>query len=152
MNIQIRHAEAHDLPLLKNLMLQYIVDFYKRPRPSDKDLEELIMMLLENPSAGDQFVAEHNNELIGFSTLYYTFSTTRVKKIAILNDLFIHCNHRASGIGEAIFTVSKERAAANGCANLSWQTAADNTIAQSLYEKMGGKNANDQWFHYELNL
>ncbi|RDI48016.1 GNAT family N-acetyltransferase [Falsibacillus pallidus] len=152
MEFTIKNAEEKDVDQLKPLMLQYIVDFYQRPKPDEKDLEELILSLMHNPSVGKQLLAVENDRLIGFSTLYFTFSTTRVKKVAILNDLFITQKWRGKGIGESLFRKSEQQAREMGCANMSWQTAVDNVKAQSLYRKMGGVDANEQWIHYELNL
>ena len=64
-------------------MFQYIVDFYKRPKPSEESLKGLITHLLENPSGGLQFVAEKDGKLVGFATLYFSFSTLQVKKSAL---------------------------------------------------------------------
>jgi hypothetical protein len=39
-------------------MYQYIVDFYKRPKPTEESLKGLIQHVLDNPSSGIQFIAE----------------------------------------------------------------------------------------------
>ncbi|RLQ97503.1 GNAT family N-acetyltransferase [Falsibacillus albus] len=150
--VMIRKAAVEDLMPLKELMLQYIVDFYKRPKPDENELNKLILAMQSNPSIGEQFVAIDGDSLIGFATLYYTFSTTRVKKMAILNDLFVSAKHRGCGAGEALFRQSRHRAHEADCASMTWQTALDNKRAQSLYEKMGGQNVNDCWIHYEIDL
>lgn len=148
--ITIRKVNEGDVDQLIPLMYQYIVDFYQRPRPAEKDVRELIHQLLNQPSAGVQFVAESEGKLIGFSTLYFTFSTTRVKKIAILNDLFVSSDARGKKVGEGLFKKSLAFTKENGYAVMSWQTAHDNYLAQSLYEKMGGKQTNTEWLHYEI--
>ena len=91
----IRRVNEKDVDALIPLMYQYIVDFYRRPRPDEKDVRELINLLFIHPERGIQFVAEEDGKLIGFSTLYFTFSTTRVKgnSCVILNDLFV-CSRR----------------------------------------------------------
>jgi hypothetical protein len=78
-HVVIRPATEQDISELYELMLQYIVDFYKQPVPKERDLKDLIHYLMENPSSGLQFVAEHQGELVGFATLYFTFSTLKVK-------------------------------------------------------------------------
>ncbi|WNB92300.1 GNAT family N-acetyltransferase [Bacillus sp. NEB1478] len=149
--LQIRPAVKEDLDQLRALMFSYIVDFYKSKWPDSEKVDELIVHLLENPSTGKQFVAEtEDGKLAGFATLYYSFSTTRVKKIAILNDLFVDSSFRGEGLGEELFQQVLAYTKNEGFAYMSWQTAAENKPAQALYSKMGGKNINPEWIHYEI--
>jgi GNAT superfamily N-acetyltransferase len=148
-NIVIRKATIQDLSSLYELMIQYIVDFYDQPAPKENELKELILHLIENPSSGLQFVAEHQGELLGFATLYFTFSTLKVKRQAILNDLFVIPNARGKKIGEKLFKVCLEYIRENGFASMTWETGKDNKAAQSLYNKMGGKLS--EWLHYEIS-
>ncbi|WP_049788001.1 hypothetical protein [Parageobacillus thermoglucosidasius] len=48
-DLAIRTANREDIPQLLNLMYQYIVDFYKRPKPTEESLKGLIQHLLDNP-------------------------------------------------------------------------------------------------------
>jgi GNAT superfamily N-acetyltransferase len=147
----IREAVCGDLEQLQKLMLSYIVDFYKSKVPESGKVEGLIKHLLENPAVGKQFVVEtEDGNLAAFATLYFSFSTTRVKKIAILNDLFVDSEFRGSGLGEKLFQHVLQYTRVEDFAYMSWQTAADNKAAQTLYAKMGGKNINPDWIHYEI--
>ena len=78
---------------------------------------------------------EKNGEIIGFATLYFTFSTTKVKAISILNDLFISSEYRGKGLGEMLFKYALEFSKENGYAVMNWKTSHDNLKAQTLYEK-----------------
>jgi ribosomal protein S18 acetylase RimI-like enzyme len=147
--IVIRPASNQDVPELYNLMRQYIVDFYRQPEPNENDLKGLINHLLDHPSSGLQFVAEENGELVGFATLYFTFSTLSVKRQAILNDLFVAPNVRGKKVGEKLFQTSLDYIRENDFSSMTWETAKDNVVAQSLYNKMGGKLA--QWLFYEIS-
>jgi ribosomal protein S18 acetylase RimI-like enzyme len=148
-NVVIRTAMKQDVSELHELMMQYIVDFYQQPAPKEKDLKDLILHLLENPPSGLQFVAEHQGELVGFATLYFTFSTLKVKRQAVLNDLFVIPNARGKKIGEKLFQACLEYIRENDFASMTWETAKDNKIAQSLYNKMGGKLS--EWLLYEIS-
>ena len=148
----IRRVNEKDVDALIPLMYQYIVDFYRRPRPDEKDVRELINLLFIHPERGIQFVAEEDGKLIGFSTLYFTFSTTRVKEIAILNDLFVAPDARGKKVGEQLFKESLTFSKNHGYAAMTWKTAHDNYHAQSLYEKMGGKQTNSEWLNYEISF
>nr|WP_236619641.1 GNAT family N-acetyltransferase [Bacillus sp. 1NLA3E] len=130
-------------------MKQYIVDFYKQPEPKENELIGLINYLLKNPSSGLQFVAEENGELLGFTTLYFTFSTLKVKKQAILNDLYVVPYARGKKVGEKLFQTSLDYIRENDFSSMTWETATDNVVAQSLYNKMGGELS--EWLFYEIS-
>ncbi|MRG85948.1 GNAT family N-acetyltransferase [Salinibacillus xinjiangensis] len=145
----IRKARKEDVSQLKQIMEQYIVDFYEHPRPDESSLIKLIEDLIEDPKFGLQFVAEENGELIGFTTLYFTFSTLSVKRQAILNDLFVVPNARGKKVGEKLFKANLDYIRKNEFSSMTWETAKDNVVAQSLYQKMGGKLA--EWLFYEIS-
>ncbi|WP_156499224.1 GNAT family N-acetyltransferase [Fictibacillus phosphorivorans] len=150
-SFRIRPVVIEDLEQLKGLMYRYIVDFYKGKSPEGSALEDHIKHLLSSVEAGTQFVAEsEDGRLAGFATLYFSFSTTRLQKIAILNDLFVDAEFRGAGLGEKLFLHVLEYTKKEGYAYMTWQTASDNTSAQALYKKMGGKNINSEWIHYEI--
>ncbi|MDN4524694.1 GNAT family N-acetyltransferase [Fictibacillus fluitans] len=133
----IRMSNKGDEPQLKALMLQYIVDFYKSPKPSDQKLDDLIAVLMEREQ-GLQFVAEQDGTLKGFATLYFTYSTTRADKIVVMNDLYVAEDSRGSGAAAGLFQACKRYADEYGYAAMLWETAEDNQRAQRFYEKMGG--------------
>lgn len=147
-HISIRPATSTDLSQLSKLMKNYIVDFYKQPDPGEGALKGLINHLLENSQSGLQHVAEENGDLIGFSTLYFTFSTLKVKRQAILNDLFVIPEARGRKIGERLFQTNLDYIRKNNFSSITWETAKDNLVAQSLYNKMGGELS--EWLVYEM--
>ena len=146
--LTIRPAEERDIPKLYKLMTQYIVDFYKKPEPNEAHLKNLIQHLLDHPDTGLQFVAEKGGEMVGFATLYFTFSTLQVKRAAILNDLFVSADARGYRAGEQLFKKCVSHIRENNFAYMTWETAKDNYIAQRLYNKMGGKQSD--WLVYEI--
>lgn len=148
MNIQIRISMEKDIPQLSNLMMQYIVDFYQKPRPDEEALRQLIQHIQCNPSSGLQFVAEQNGKLIGFATLYFAFSTLQVKRTAILNDLFVVPDARGKKAGEQLFRACLSYIRESDFAYMTWETSKDNHAAQSLYNKMGGMVSD--WLVYEM--
>jgi GNAT superfamily N-acetyltransferase len=85
-----------------------------------------------------QFVAEKDGKLIGFATLYFTFSTLQVKRVAILNDLFVHPEVRGQKVGESLFRHCLNYIREHSFAYMQWETAKDTHVAQSLCNKMGG--------------
>ncbi len=102
MSLIIRCVEEDDMNQLTDLMYQYIVDFYKRPKPPIKNIHNLIDTLLEE-NRGIQFVAELDGKLLGFATLYFSFSTTKADKITVMNDLFVVEIARGTGVAQELF-------------------------------------------------
>lgn len=145
----IRPATISDADQLYTLMRKYIVDFYKHPEPKEDDLKGLIYHLLDTPTSGLQFVAEEDGSLLGFSTLYFTFSTLNVKRQAILNDLYVVPFARGKKVGEKLFQKNLDYIRKNNFSSMTWETAKTNQVAQSLYNKMGGKLS--EWLYYEIN-
>jgi hypothetical protein len=82
-DLVIRTTNEEDNQQLLDLMYQYIVDFYKRPKPTEESLKGLIQHLHDNPASGIQFNAEKDGRLLGFATLYFTFSTLQVKRLQL---------------------------------------------------------------------
>jgi ribosomal protein S18 acetylase RimI-like enzyme len=146
--VTIRQPLVEDTSRLKELMIQYIVGFYKFREPDDAKLNELIHVLLEQRE-GIQFVAESEGNLVGFATLYFSYSTLRATKIAVMNDLFVIEEFRGQGAAAKLFAACKGYAARNRYANMSWTTAKDNLRAQRFYEKMGGDRGD--WLTYSIN-
>jgi GNAT superfamily N-acetyltransferase len=144
----VRPPRREDRAALLALMNAYIVGFYRSPRPPRDRLEALVD-LLEEGEEGMQLVAEGGDgDLLGFATLYFTWSTLRADRIAILNDLYLAEQARGTGAAAALFEAALSAARGRGCAEIEWQTAADNHRAQAFYAKMGGRRGD--WVSYSL--
>ena len=86
---------------------------------------------------------------IGFTQLYPSFSSTNMRRLWILNDLYVSPNARKKGIGEALMERARQWAVETGAEGLSLETAVDNRTAQRLYEKLGYKK-DEVYFRYNL--
>lgn len=146
-DLQVRPARQRDVRNLVDLVLAYI-DFYDRPRPERRRVRWLIQQLLEHPSWGKQFVACKDGQMVGFATLYYTFSTLRARRVAILNDLFVAPDFRRLGVGARLFETCSAHVREKGYAHMEWVTAADNRQAQAFYERLGAERGD--WIQYSL--
>ncbi|MFD2114765.1 GNAT family N-acetyltransferase [Paenibacillus yanchengensis] len=143
----IRTAERQDIHSLSLLMQEYIVDFYKSPQPTDESILDLIQMLLRGEE-GIQFVAKQNGRLVGFATLYFTYSTNKAHKIVIMNDLYVVEDMRSEGIGTGLFEACNLYRNTNDYASMVWETASSNERAQTFYMKMGATQ--EDWITYCL--
>jgi GNAT superfamily N-acetyltransferase len=148
--VRIATVTETDLPVLLPLMRAYC-DFY-RATPPDDALLALSRSLLDDPvREGLQLVARiDGGGVVGFATIYWSWSTVRASRIAIMNDLFVITEARQSGVGGALIEACRARAAEHGATELVWQTAKDNFVAQALYERVGGRR--EEWIDYWLPI
>ncbi|NEW06747.1 GNAT family N-acetyltransferase [Paenibacillus sp. SYP-B3998] len=147
MSLVVRNAELKDLHRLTELMYEYIVGFYKKPKPNSENLHNLIQTLFEK-QIGIQFVVEQDGDLVGFATLYFTFSTMKANKITIMNDLFLLEPYRNTEAETQLFLTCQTYSQDHGYAYMSWITAIENKRAQHFFEEMGSVQGN--WVNYSI--
>ncbi|MGH2764824.1 MAG: GNAT family N-acetyltransferase [Actinomycetota bacterium] len=143
----VRRAERRDGPRLTELMLEYTVGFYRQPEPPAEAMDRLLEALYEGRD-GVQLVAELDGDLVGFATLYFTWSSFTGTRIAIMNDLYVVEAHRGSGVAASLFDACLEECRARGLTEMTWETAPDNHRAQRFYEKVGGRR--EDWLVYGI--
>ncbi|WP_309123000.1 GNAT family N-acetyltransferase [Paenibacillus sp.] len=78
-----------------------------------------------------------NGRILGFTQLYPTFSSISMKRVWILNDLFVSEEQRGRGAAQRLLDRAKAHAAETGAKGLALSTAVDNAVAQRLYERNG---------------
>ncbi|PQP80406.1 GNAT family N-acetyltransferase [Paenibacillus sp. PCH8] len=147
MTIHIRETQPDDLKSLTALMHDYVVGFYNNPWPGDQSIELLINNLLDQ-QIGAQFVAEQNGKLIGFSTLFFTYSTMKAKRVTVMNDLFVVETCREGEAEALLFEHCQQYTREQGCAYMSWITAVTNERAQKLFERLGATRG--AWVNYSI--
>ena len=139
-----------DLDELLPLMRAYC-DFYDVDPPDD-DLLALSRALIADPEReGVQLIARGDGgEPLGFATVFWSWTTTRAARLAVMNDLFVAPDARGTGAAEALIEACAERGRAHGAVSLEWQTALDNERAQKVYDRVGGQSS--RWLDYSLQL
>jgi GNAT superfamily N-acetyltransferase len=80
------------------------------------------------------FIAYDSETPQGFVQLYPLFSSVEMRRIWLLNDIFVDPSARKSGIGRALMRRAEQHARETGSAGLTLSTALDNAQAQALYE------------------
>jgi ribosomal protein S18 acetylase RimI-like enzyme len=131
--MKIHHATPHDLEELSALFDQYRV-FYQY----ESNLTAVKSFLSERITASDSviFVARSpEGELTGFVQLYPLLSSTRMKKLWLLNDLYVHPNFRGMKVSVKLIDRAKQLARETDSAGLMLETAKSNTIGNNLYRK-----------------
>jgi len=93
--------------------------------------------------------AEDKREALGFTQLYPSFSSVSLKRLWVLNDLFVGPNVRRGGVGRRLLERAREWAIETGAKGLVLATAVDNSKARALYESCGWQR-DDGFQHYYL--
>jgi ribosomal protein S18 acetylase RimI-like enzyme len=88
---------------------------------------------------------------VGFTQLYPLFSSTRMRPIWLLNDLFVAPTARRAGVGRALLQHARLFAEESGAAGMMLETAVDNAAAQALYQSLGWVRET-QFYTYNLAL
>ncbi|WP_460051849.1 GNAT family N-acetyltransferase [Sessilibacter sp. MAH2] len=133
----IEAVSAQTLPEVLPLIRQY-QEFYKIADISDAKNAEFFAQFGEANPAGCQFLYRDNetNRVLGFATVYLTFSSTIAAKVGVLNDLYTLAESRSKGVGRALIEHARQYAAKHGATRLQWVTAPDNSLAQALYNSL----------------
>ena len=72
-------------------------------------------------------------------------------RIFILNDLFVSPEARGQGVGSALLAAAADFGRRAGACRLALTTETTNTVAQSVYERMGWVR-DTSFYTYELAL
>jgi GNAT superfamily N-acetyltransferase len=109
--------------------------FYNLP----PDLEGSYAYLHERWGNGETvlFVAYAGSEAAGFAHLFPSFTSLRLRRLWILNDLFVDPFRRRLGVGRKLMKRAERHARETGAIGLTLATNVDNTKAQALYEAEG---------------
>jgi ribosomal protein S18 acetylase RimI-like enzyme len=149
MSCQICLATIHDLDALAPLFDGYR-KFYGQPT----DLARTRGFLAERFRHHQSLILlarDAQNDALGFTQLYPLFSSVRLVRTYLLNDLFVSPDARRQGVAAALLIAAAEHARTLGAASLSLSTALDNMPAQALYESLGWQR-DKQFCEYSLML
>lgn len=95
------------------------------------------------------FKAELENKIVGFAQLYPLFSSVRMKKLWLLNDLYINEDCRNKGIGKALIEKCKDLVIKTDACALCLETTKDNLAGNSLYTNTGFvKNTTSNFYEW----
>ena len=143
-----RKATIQDLSQLAKLFDQYRVFYHK-----ESDILSAENFLKERIEKQDSeiYVAETDGILVGFVQLYPLFSSTRMKKYWLLNDLFVNENHRGKGFSKELIEAAKEVCKNSDACGILLETGKSNDIGNKLYPSCGFELYNEVNFYEWTN-
>ncbi|WP_265427007.1 GNAT family N-acetyltransferase [Chryseobacterium sp. YIM B08800] len=129
-----RKATIQDLEQLSKLFDQYRIFYHK-----DSDIPAAKQFLKERIENKDSeiFVAENEGKLTGFVQLYPLFSSTRMRRYWLLNDLFVNENYRGKGFSKKLIEDAKQLAISTDASGILLETGKSNDVGNQLYPSCG---------------
>ncbi|MEX0899641.1 MAG: GNAT family N-acetyltransferase [Gammaproteobacteria bacterium] len=147
MSVTIDRAGPEDLDTLVPLFDAYR-QFYRKASDPARAKSFLQSRLVAGESVA--FIARLGGRAVGFTQLYPFFSSTRMARLWLLNDLFVRDDARDQGVGAALLDAAHDYAASTGACELILETANENP-ARRLYERKGYRHVTEYAF-YALDL
>lgn len=133
--MNIREAKQEDIIQLVLLFDGYRV-FYRK----ESDVDQATIFLNKRLQEKDSqiFICENKEgTLTGFVQLYPLFSSIRMKKLWLLNDLFVDPKYRGNGISKMLIERSKQLVKETSACGMFLETEKSNTIGNNLYPDTG---------------
>ena len=146
--IDINQATSDDLDRLVPLFDGYR-QFYRQT--SDLPAARAFLMDRFKRSESVIFIATRENDAVGFTQLYPSFSSISLAPIYVLSDLFVAQNARRQGTGRQLLEAAADFGRFVGASQLTLETAKMNTTAQTLYEACGWLRDNE-FYVYQITL
>ena len=149
--IVIRRADKADASKVL-MLIQALADFEKLPGP---DVNAKARFLHDGWGSDsprfEAYIAEVEGLPVGYSIVFYTYSTFLAKPSLYIEDLFILPERRSRGVGQQLFNFLKAHAEKTGCGRLEWVVLDWNTEAQRFYLKHGGEHQTE-WQSYRITF
>jgi ribosomal protein S18 acetylase RimI-like enzyme len=141
--LTIRQATIQDLPGIVP-----IFDAYREYFNQQKDPVLVEHFLFEKFEHRESviFIAQQQDEVIGFAQLYPLFSSLTLQSVWLLNDFFIAEEFRGCGVGKQLFTSVKEFTLLTKSKGIELSVEHTNKKAWTFWEKQGFKQ--DEEFRY----
>lgn len=147
-NTEIVPASLDNLEELTQLFQKYRM-FYKKEPDTEGERNFLRERITNKESV--IYLAKSGGRYIGFVQLFPMFSSTRISRLWLLNDLYVDEDFRKSGAASMLIEKSKELARETNYAGVMLQTAKTNITAQSVYDKNEFEQDDNFYSYYWFN-
>ncbi|MEL7500278.1 MAG: GNAT family N-acetyltransferase [Planctomycetota bacterium] len=140
MSIRIERAHLETVPQVAKLFDDYRVWYGK-----ESDIDGAVSFLSERVQQQESvvFVAYEDSpdksepSAIGFTQCYPLFSSTRMRPMWLLNDLFVDPKFRGRGVSKQLIESAKELTRTTDACGILLETETTNDIGNRLYPAVG---------------
>jgi len=147
--MEVFKAALTDLDKIAELFDGYR-QFYRQAPDKDK-AKQFIADRMINEESHIYTCKNQQGEYLGFVQLYPLFSSVRMKRLWLLNDLFVAPIHRGKGVSKVLINRAKELAKETNASGLLLETEKSNTIGNQLYPSTGFKKYDETYFYFWEN-
>ena len=144
--MKIIRATLNNLDTISSLFDSYRV-FYEKA--SDLDGAKVFLSdRLTNNESVIYLAQDDEGKGLGFIQLYPLFSSTRMSRLWLLNDLFVDTSARRQGIAKVLLERAKEHCKETNARGFFLETGVDNKEGNALYPAAGMTLNDDHNFYY----
>lgn len=146
----IRPATPADVPAILGLVRE-LAAYEREPGAVKATEEDFHRALFPESGAPATFahVAERDGEVVGMAVWFLSFSTWNGTNGIWLEDLYVHPDHRGSGLGRELLATLARTCVERGYERLGWSVLDWNEPALGFYRSLGATGLVD-WTEHRL--
>ena len=134
--MRIVQATLEHLDQLTPLFVNYREHFGQLPYP-DSSRKFLEKRISRKESVIYLAMADDEDKILGFCQLYSSFSSLSLKRVWILNDIYVCQDARRQLVADRLIQTAKQMAKETNAVRLRVASSVDNEVAHKLYESIG---------------
>ncbi|MGH8432975.1 MAG: GNAT family N-acetyltransferase [Pseudomonas sp.] len=148
--MRIVQATLEHLDLLTPLFVKYREFYGELPFP-DSSRNFLEKRLRRKESVIYMALADEDDKLLGFCQLYPSYSSLSLKRVWILNDIYVAEDARRQLVADRLLQTAKKMARETQAVRMRVSTSSNNEVAQRVYESIGFRE-DTQFKNYVLPI
>ncbi|MES2817894.1 MAG: GNAT family N-acetyltransferase [Pseudomonadota bacterium] len=134
--MRIVQATLEHLDLLTPLFIKYR-EFFGEVSFPDSSRKFLETRLKRKESVIYLALADDEDRMMGFCQLYPSYSSLSLKRVWILNDIYVAEDARRQLVADRLLQAAKKLAKETQAVRMRVATSRDNEVAQKVYESIG---------------
>ena len=134
--MRIVQATLEHLDQLTPLFVKYREFYGELPYP-DSSRKFLETRLRRKESVIYLAMPDDEDKILGFCQLYPSYSSLSLKRVWILNDIYVTEEARRQLVADRLLQTAKKMAKETNAVRMRVSTNADNEVAQKVYESIG---------------
>lgn len=148
--MRIVQATLEHLDLLTPLFIKYREFYGELPFP-DSSRKFLETRLKRKESVIYLALADDEDKLLGYCQLFPSYSSLSLKRVWILNDIFVAEDARRMLVADRLVQTAKQMAKDTNAVRMRVATSVSNEVAQKTYESIGFRE-DTRFKNYTLEL
>lgn len=141
----IKKASIADLQAATEMFNLYRI--FQKQSADEAGAKTFLKMRIEREESVIYLAYEEDETVVGFAQLYPLFSSVGMRRVWLLNDLYIKEEARNKGYGRKLIDQVLQFAKETGASGVSLETCDDNYGAQRLYEGLGFVKETNYFYH-----